>query len=250
MARPRGGGAYGSGNLRFGRFYIPTPVAVLMALTIVASIGGALYSPLVQKGMLLPPLVWEGEVWRLVTWTFYEMHPISLVFAVLMLYWFGKDLCDAWGNAKFLAVYFGFSIVVGALTCLIGKFVWHAVWTVPQLGNWPISEALVIAWATLFPDREISLYFVLRVRGRTLILITIGLTVLFALYDGFASFVPHFLAEGLMLLYIGQGRRWYLKWKMVRLQNQAKRYVDNVRRIDGKDDEEGPPGKPPTKWMN
>jgi len=241
--------------MRFGRFYLPVPIVVLMALTIVASIGGALCEhggiPVVQKGMLLPSLVWEGEIWRLVTWTFFETsNPFSFLFALLMLYWFGRDLCDAWGNRKFLAVYFGFSVVIGALTCLIGKFVWHPVWFIPQTGGWPISEALVIAWATLFPDREIRLYFVLNVRGRTLILVTIGLTVLFAIYYGVAAFVPHFLAELLMLFYIGQARRWYLKWKMVRLQNQAKRYVDNVRRIDGRDDDEGPPGKPPTKWVN
>lgn len=232
---------------------MPVPIAVLMGLTIVVSIAGAICErngiPLVRLGILLPPLVWKGEVWRLVTWVFYEMHPISLVFACFMLYWFGRDLCDRWGPRKFLAIYFGFAALTAGLTVLIGKFVWDEVWVISHVGNWPISVGLMVAWASLFPDRQMNTFFV-QLGGRVLIAVVLGGTVLFSLFFGFASFVPHFLAELMMLAYVGQLRRWFLKWRLGRLQKQAKRYVDNVERIDREEDDRGPPrGKPP-KWLN
>jgi membrane associated rhomboid family serine protease len=233
---------------------MPVPIAVLMGLTIVASIAGAICErngiPLVSLGILLPPLVWKGEAWRLVTWVFYEMHPLSLVFACFMLYWFGRDLCERWGARKFLAIYFGFAALVAGLTVLIGKFVWHEVWLTSHLGHWPIMVGLMVGWASLFPERQLNTFFV-QLSGRVLVYVVIGGTVLFSLFFGFASFVPHFLAEFMMLAYAGQLRRWFLKWRLGRLQKQAKRYVDNVERIDREEDDAGPPprGKPP-KYLN
>jgi membrane associated rhomboid family serine protease len=225
-------------------------IGALIAITLVTSLVGVIGErnglPLVRLGILSPERVLHGEVWRLVTWVFFELHPYSLIFACLMLYWFGRDLAHKWRPVRFLAVYFGFAAGVALATCLIGRFLWEEAYLSAYAGSWPIQEALIIAWALAFPDRQINLYLVVPVGGRALIWITIGGTVLFAaLSDGFASFLPHFIAEGVMLGYMGQLRRVWLKWRLSRLQSQAKRYVANVER----DDDDRPPEKP-TRWMN
>lgn len=242
--------------VRLGSLRIPLVLAVLMGLTIVTSIAAAMGLrnglPLAEWGVFVPALVWKGQVWRLVTWIFYELEPIGLIFAVLMLYWFGRELLERWGTGRFLGVYFGITALAAGLTTLIARFLWPEMWTLPFLGLWPIAEALVIAWATLFPEREIALYLVLRVKGKYLVPITVGLTVLFALFYGFDRFIPHFLAEGMMLLYMGQLRRGVLKWRLKRLERQKRRYVDNVIRLDRRErdrDDEPPTGKPP-RWLN
>jgi membrane associated rhomboid family serine protease len=232
--------------VRFWRFDMPLVLMLVVGATFVLSVVSAI---LMQSGiafgaygLLAPRLVWEGQVWRLVTWQFFELEPIGLIFSVALIYWFGRDLCNAWGPRKFLAVYFGFVAIIGVLVCLIGRFLWARVGDGVYFGAWPIAEALTIAWATLYPDREILFFFVIRANGKVLIALTIGATALWAAFSGFGTMLPHFLAEGLMLIYMGQLRRVFLKWKLSRLQNQKKRYVANVIRLDRGEDKDDPKG--------
>src|SRR5258706_7574812 len=127
----------------------------------------------------------------------------------------------------------------------------------------PGADGLVIAWALRFPERVVNLYFVLQVNGRSLIIATLGLTAILAIYYGLSMFVPHFAAEAMVLASGGLSfRNMWLRYKQQRLKKQMRRYVDNVRRIDGRDDappgahdddddDDGdPPAQPPRKWVN
>jgi membrane associated rhomboid family serine protease len=248
-------GSFDRRRMQMWRFNMPFVVGVLVILTFVLSLAAAILGrngvPIAKYGVLLPPEVWQGQIWRLVTWQFFEFDPIGLIFSCAMLYWFGRDLCDRWGARKFLAIYFGFSALIGVIICLVGRFAWDEVYANLYFGTWPIAEALTIAWALTFPDREILFFFILRAQGKVLVYLTIGLTALYAAFAGLAHMLPHFLAEFMMLAYLGQLRRWYLTWKMKRLQNAKKRYVNNVIRLDREEaqrdssDETKPP-----KWLN
>ncbi len=255
-----------SARFRFWRFEMSLPVAVLIGLTLIASIVGAwgLHNnfPLAEWCGFVPSEVWHGELWRLVTWVFFEiMHPWNLVMGILCLYWFGRDLADDWGAGRFILFYLGLAAASAAVTCLVGRFLWHDVENIPHYGSWAVIDALVIAWATRYPTREIRLYFLFPIAGRALVLITLLGTVLFALYFGFALFIPHFAAEAIVLASALRPRRWWLRFRQSRLKSQMRRYVNNVRRIDGSDaddsptddddDDEGPSGdRPPRKWVN
>jgi membrane associated rhomboid family serine protease len=139
--------------------------------------------------------VHQGEVWRLVTWVLFEQDPLGLIFAALALFWFGGELVRVWGPGRFLVTYFAIAAASGALTCLLA-LAFPALRTIPYRGPWPIVSALILAWATCFPGRDIYVYFVLPLRGRNLIYATLGGTLLFALLSGrFAPFIPHFAAE-------------------------------------------------------
>ena len=222
--------------MRLWRFDMPVVVGVIVIATflisIVAAIGGRSGLPLAAWGVLLPDAVFHGQVWRLVTWQLFELEPFGLIFSCLLIYWFGRDLCHAWGPKKFLAVYFGFTATVGILICLIGRFLWPEVYGGLFLGTWPIATALTIAWASLYPDREILFMFVMRANGKVLIALTIGGTLLWAAFGGVVAMLPTLLSELLMLLYVGQLRRWWLKMRLTRLEQQKKRYVNNVIRLD------------------
>jgi hypothetical protein len=234
--------------MRLWRFDMPLVVGLIVITTfltsIIAAIAGRNGLPLAAYGVLMPEAVFRGQVWRLVTWQLFELEPIGLLFSVMLIYWFGRDLCHAWGPRKFLGVYFGFTAAVGILICLIGRFLWSEVYAGFYLGTWPIAEALTIAWATLYPDREILFMFVLRANGKILIALTLAGTALWAAFAGFAAMLPHFLAEALMLIYVGQLRRWWLKLRLTRLQQQKKRYVDNVIRLDRAEERRDDDDKP------
>ena len=230
---------------------VPRVVGLLIGLTLLGSVLGAVGArngvrSILQEGVLAPDLVWSGQVWRLVTWPFFELDGLSLIFGCLALFWFGRDLAYAWGAGRFLAVYLAFAAAAAGATCLIGRLIWPELLTAAFLGPWAMVDALIIAWAVLFPHRDVLVYFVLPLRGPKLVYATIGGTVLFALLHGVGSFVPHFVAEGLMLAYMREPslHRLWLKFRLGALQRKAARRPSHLRPVE-KDDW----GKPP-RWLH
>jgi len=239
-APPRGGGGGGAGYNVLG-VWIPRPIAWLIAAVIFMSAFGSLIErvrfPLVSLSFLDVYAVWSGQVWRLVTWALLQLDALSLIFGCLALYFFGPDLLRQWGTRRFFLNFFGGAAVVGAVTCLIGRYVWPPVAAIPHLGLWPMNEAMIIAWAALFRDRQILLYFALPVSGRNLIALTVAITVVMAALYGFPLFVPHFVAELAALLYMGviPGRSALARGRLAWFQRGYRRRTAKLTRIDRDD---------------
>ena len=244
MALRRGSGIDGSFSIMGTR--IPVVVGALIGLTLGLSILGAVGRqtgfPLTQSGALFPLRVWEGEVWRLFTWIFFETEPFPLIFACLGLWWFGSDLAYAWGARRFLAVYFGFALVSAGVTCLLARSVWPGLTLLGYAGNWPLVDALVIAWAVLYPHRQIFVYFVLPLGGRNLIYLTIAGTLLLGVFNGFGQYLPHLTAEALMLLYMRELSLRYL-WLRLKFAMTSRRR-SQLRPVD-RDTRNEPP-----RWLH
>jgi membrane associated rhomboid family serine protease len=190
------------GSVYVGGHRIPTVIAVLIGLTLAVTIVGAVGQrngfPLYAWTALVP--AFAAQAWRLVTWVFIQPEPLGLIFACLGLWWFGRDLLSIWGTRRFLSVFFGIAAGAGALTCA-AALVAPSLRTLPFYGTWGILDALIIAWATAFPGRDLLVYFVLPLRGKTLIYVTVGGTILFALLSAPTAYIPHFFAMALMLGY-------------------------------------------------
>lgn len=223
---------------------VPVAVGALIAVTVVASLAGVVGErnglPLMRLCWLEPRAVIHGELWRVFTWVFFERDPIGLLFGGMVLYWFGRDLCDAWGARRFLIVYLGAAGVAGLVASGLAALVWPSLLSMAWLGLWPAVDALVVAWAILFPFRQILLFFALPVSGRTLLWFTVGGTALYAVFSGLPAFLPHLFAEGAAFLYAsGQGpRRWLRRIKLPRL---GKRRPFTVVHADR---------DPDRRWMN
>lgn len=220
--------------------YLPNTVIGLVATLFGATVLGVLLAgagvPLIAAGALMPDRVLQGEVWRLFTWTFFELNPIGLIFSCLMLGFLGRDLSSAWGHWRFVGMYLVLASLVGAGTCLAGLAL-PSVARQAYATAWPLGDALLIAWASHFPNRQILMYFVLPIGGRNLVYLVIAGTLLFALFGGMAMFVPHFLAIAIVLVF---SRRTALElvWLRMRLaltrrpsQSAARLHV--VRKDDG-----------------
>jgi membrane associated rhomboid family serine protease len=249
-ARGIGGGGFSFG----GR--VPRDIGALIAVTVVASLLGAIGErngfPLFTWGSFLPDAILRGEVWRLVTWIFLETDPLRLLFGALALYWFGRDLALAWGPRRFLGVYFGLTVLAALLTLFVALVVWpEAMMAHPFIGNWPLADAMLIAWALLYPDKQILLFFVLPVSGRIIFWITLLGTVAYAAYGGFHNFVPHLAAEVLMIAYCRglSPRRLWLKLRLSSLERSAKKRARHLKVVEGGGEGEGKGPKPP-KWLN
>ena len=230
---------------------VPKVVGLLIGLTLGASIVGAVgfrngLEGLVQSAALVPALVFGGQVWRLFTWVFFEMDPLGLVFACLALFWFGRDLSQAWGPVRFLTAYLALAGLTGIVVCLLA-LVWPSLLMgFPHVGPWALVSGLIVTWALLYPHRDVFVYFVLPLRGRNLIYATVGGTVLFALLGGVTRYIPHFVAQGLALLYMREPfwENWLLRLRYSLKTRAWRRRTSHLRPVDRAAGEE------PPKWLH
>jgi membrane associated rhomboid family serine protease len=155
-----------------------------IALTLAASVLAALDGGwLGTWASFAPSRIWRGEVWRLATWVFVEGSALQLVLTCVAIYHFGGQLAPRWGERRlrrFMVEVLGASAVVAAVLALISSELWRTY----RAGGWAVGDALVIAWARQYPDSTLVLYGLLRLRGKDLITVVIGITAVYAVFAG------------------------------------------------------------------
>ena len=197
---------------------------------------------------LSPALVLQGQAWRLLTWAFFEADGQNLVFGSLMLAIFGRDLAAFWGGVRYLLVCAGVAVGAGILTTLIG-LIWADVHNSQYLSIWALADALIVAWALLFPNRTILFMFMLPAAGKNLLYLTLGMTGLFAIMYGVSNFVPHFLAMGVMYAYVRGGAIVAAQFRLNRLL-APKRTNPGLKVVDGGWNKEGRKGPNDSGWVH
>jgi membrane associated rhomboid family serine protease len=226
---------------------IPWGLGLVLALTLGASLlvafGSRHTSPLFDLAALVPEDVWSGEVWRLVTWTFVEVGPLSLIISCLFIYWFGRDVASLWGSPRFLKVFGGVVLAAAVGTCLVAQ-IDRAAMPLSHIGSWALTAAMTVAWGLTFPDRVVRIYFILPIRGYWLAWLTCAITVIYAVYHGWEHFLPELFAEGAILSWIYRSsltKRWTTMKRAAAAQQarQKKRTasVAYLRAVESLDDE-------------
>jgi membrane associated rhomboid family serine protease len=231
------------GNVYLFGSRFPAAVVAIFMVTLVATLVGVVGY---RNGVLLldyvglvPAAVLRGQVWRLLTWFFFDpgLDPLSLLFWAMMLLMFGRDLCDAWGWRRFTGVYLGIGAAAGLLTCLTA-LAWRGLLGATYMASWPLVSALVLGWALMFPTRQILFNLLIPVSGRALIWITVGVTVFFALLNGVGRFVPHLAALAAMYIYMQGAPLLRRRWLGARLrgsQGASRRRPAHLRPVDEPD---------------
>ena len=110
----------------------------------------------------------HGEVWRLVTFVFVPAYssPFALLISLYFYYWIGSTLERQWGTAKFNLYY-----ISGALLTVLGVVLASLITGNPYLtaaGTGYVNLSLFFAFAFLFPDTTVLLFFILPVRMKWL----------------------------------------------------------------------------------
>jgi len=132
-----------------------------------------------------PGLIMRGQIWRLVTWVFLPLNN-NILFTAIMLYFYffiGGTLENEWGTAKFTIFYiFGvvLNIVYGFALWfiyesilgrdLLNLFWLRLVWQVPHY----INLSMFFAFAALFPEQVIRLFFIIPVKIKWVALVNAG----------------------------------------------------------------------------
>ena len=110
----------------------------------------------------------HGEVWRLVTFVFVPAYssPFALLISPYFYYWIGSTLERQWGTAKFNLYY-----ISGALLTVLGVVLASLITGNPYLtaaGTGYVNLSMFFAFAFLFPDTTVLLFFILPVKMKWL----------------------------------------------------------------------------------
>jgi membrane associated rhomboid family serine protease len=154
-------------------------------------LGGSLFGPLA----LWPIGSGEFWPWQIVSYSFLHGSFEHLFFNMLGLWMFGSELEQVWGQKRYLQ-FFAASVVAAALTQLIVNALLGS--NVPTIGASGGLFGLLLAYAMIFPNRIILLFFVIPMKAKWLV----ALYGVLELYQGayvMNSGVAHFAHLGGML---------------------------------------------------
>lgn len=108
--------------------------------------------------------LFHGEIWRLVTFIFVPGYSgaFSLVISLYFYYWIGSTLEREWGTAKFNLYYIG-----GALLTVIGLILTGLItgnYGLTLAGTGYVNLSMFLAFAVLFPDMTVLLFFIIPIK--------------------------------------------------------------------------------------
>lgn len=115
--------------------------------------------------------------WQLISYMFLHGDLMHLFFNMIMLWMFGVELENTWGSRKFLIMYFVAGITAGLANLLIAPLFTSVGPTIGASGG---VYGVLAAFAMVFPDRYIYLWFFVPMRAKYLIA---GLILLEVIYS-------------------------------------------------------------------
>ena len=123
-----------------------------------------------------PEMIFKhGQIWRLVTFIFIPgSSGIWLLFWMYFYYFIGNALEDQWGAAKF-TIYYASGVV---LTAVYGIVMWLLTGVSYGLSIDYVNLSMFFAFATLFPDMQVLLFFIIPIKIKWLAIVD---AVLFAM---------------------------------------------------------------------
>jgi membrane associated rhomboid family serine protease len=154
----------------------------------------------------------RGYVWQLLTYQFMHVGVLHLLFNCWAIYVFGSEVEGALGRKSFLTLYFSSGVIGGVAQALAGLLLGGA-FAAPVVGASAAAFGLAAAFALLFPDRLLWLFFVLPLRAKWILPLSAGLAVFGILSRG--DHVAHAAHLGGILtgvFFVRSAVHWEWRW--------------------------------------
>ncbi len=181
---------------KFGKFAIPHLMRYILGIYCIGFILEIISERAIMSGLMTNTIyntwlmldiekILHGQVWRLVTFIIQppEYDIISMLFFLLLYYMVGDALENALGTFLF-NLYF----VSGVILNIIATVVFYLITkTSIPLGVDYLNQALFLAFAVLFPEMKLLLFFILPVKVKWLGIVygcVLGYNVLSCISDG------------------------------------------------------------------
>ena len=153
-----------------------TPVVKVLLLINIVMFAAQVFTPLelVRLLGLTPRVISSGWLWQMLTYMFLhsEGYLFHIIFNLLMLYWFGRDIEMKLGSRRFIRFYLcaGF---VAALIYTVAEFIIRGRAS-PAIGASGAIMAVLVMYAIYYPQRQLLFMFLFPMKVRTFVLLMIG----------------------------------------------------------------------------
>lgn len=145
---------------KLGHFAIPNLMTYIVGLNAIVFVMTYISQQSLYRIMLVPSLVLQGEVWRLITFIFIPptTSPLWAAFVLYFYYMIGTSLEHEWGTFKFNLFY-----LIGIIGAILSAFISDSI-----VSSTYINLSLFLAFARIFPDYEILIFFLFPVKMKYL----------------------------------------------------------------------------------
>ena len=224
----------------------PAVRAILIANVALFLLTFALPQPMIALLGLSPAAVFEqGRIWQPVTYLFLHSPAgfTHILFNMLAVWMFGVDLERRWGTINFAKFYFVCG--VGAGLCVLLVSLAPYAWADPTYYGVTIGASgavygLLMAWALLYPHREILFMFIFPLQARIFVLIIGAIAFLSAVGASGTgvSNLAHLggLVAGWLYLKGPRDLRLEIRYRLTRWRMERMRRKFNVHK-GGRDDD-------------
>lgn len=200
---------YGSGNIRPRLFkgairniiIINVAVFIVMNLPPVETVENFF---LLTFG-IVPKFVWSrGFIWQPLTYLFIHGGFWHILMNMFVLWMFGTEIENYWGKKEFYKYYFITGIGSGLITLLFGLNS-----TIPVVGASGAIYGILVAFALMFPNRYLYLYFLIPIKAKYFV-IFIAVVTFFSTITPGTSNISHLTHLGGFLIGFVYLKRWQI----------------------------------------
>jgi membrane associated rhomboid family serine protease len=172
-------------------------------------------------------------VWQIFTYMFVHFAPMHLLFNMLGLWFFAVPLEQTWGTRRFLKFYFLCGVVAGVCVLVANALVNQ--WQTFTLGASGAVMGVMVAYAILFPDAVLLLFFVFPMKAKYAVMIFVAMDLIFTLgpntgvstvaHLGGAAFGYLYLKHRMPAIHTPDLRGAYRQWKLQRAKKKFQVYM-------------------------
>ncbi len=192
--------------------------------------------PLAYLALVPAEVVRDFRVWQLATYMFLHGGFGHIIWNMLALWMFGADLEQVWRTRRFLQFYFFCGIGAGICVVLANYLLPWGNPYAPTIGSSGAIFGILLAYAMLFPDRNILWAFLIPIKVKYFVAIigAIAFMMSFQANTGVSEFAH---LGGLLFGYLwvksprfqfdpaGGVRRQYQEWKLRRAKKKFQVYL-------------------------
>lgn len=155
---------------KYGRHAIHGLMKYIVGANLAVYLLALIMPGILGKLALVPHLVMQGQIWRVFTFILIppDLHPIWIFFTLYLYYMIGTGLEQAWGSFKFNMYYLTGILLTVIVTLASRSFFGTAGY---------LNLSLFLAFATIYPDHELLLFFILPVKMKYLAILDVLLLV-------------------------------------------------------------------------
>ena len=180
---------------KIGRYAIPNLTVCLLAGYVIGFVVSMVMPDLLRWLTLEPALILRGQVWRIISWVLIPptTQPVSLLFLVLLYYSLGTALERTWGTFRYNVYIFSglfFTVLAAFILYVVFYFGFNIELPLSSVGlistNY-ITMSIFLAFAAIYPDMEVYLYFILPIKMKWMALVYVVMALYYFIRGGIAT---------------------------------------------------------------